>query len=106
LIAYNPDNEEIVGYAAIQFDWKALVINSIITHHNSLRIGIGRQMVSAIKEIGRSHSVIDVIRVDTGDFMAYAHEFYRSCGFEEAAYVPHYLSWNNHQVIFVFQLKK
>jgi hypothetical protein len=63
-------------------------------------------MVEEIKKIGRSHSIIDVIRVDTGDFMAYAHEFYRSCGFEEAAYVPHYLSWNNHQVIFVFQLKK
>ena len=106
LIAYDSESEEIVGYASIQFDWKALVINSIITHHNSLRIGIGKLMVNEIKKIGRAHPIIDVIRVDTGDFMAYAHEFYRSCGFEEVAYVPHYLSWNNHQMIFVYQLRK
>lgn len=106
LVAYDSDNGKIIGYTAIQFDWKALIINSIITHHNHLREGIGKVMVDTIKEIGEAHPTTDVVRVDTGDFMDYAQQFYLSCGFEKAGYVSHYLSWNNHQVIFVYCLKK
>ncbi|MHA2462889.1 MAG: GNAT family N-acetyltransferase [Candidatus Thorarchaeota archaeon] len=100
------ESENVVGYIAIQFDWKALVINSIITHHEHLRKGIGKKMVEKVKEIGETHPIVDMIRVDTGDFMDYAQQFYLSCGFERAGNVPHYLSWNNHQVVFVYQLRK
>ena len=106
LVAFVPENGEVAGYIAIQFDWKVLVINSIITHHNHLRSGIGRIMIEKVKEIGKKHTFVDVIRVDTGDFMEYAQKFYLSCGFQKAGHVPHYLSWNNHQEIFVYQLKK
>ncbi|MHA2243152.1 MAG: GNAT family N-acetyltransferase [Candidatus Thorarchaeota archaeon] len=106
LVAYDSESENVVGYIAIQFDWKALVINSIITHHEHLRKGIGKKMVEKVKEIGETHLIVDMIRVDTGDFMDYAQQFYLSCGFERAGNVPHYLSWNNHQVVFVYQLRK
>ena len=63
-------------------------------------------MVENVKEIGETHPLVDMIRVDTGDFMDYAQQFYLSCGFERAGHIPHYLSWNNHQVVFVYQLRK
>jgi len=106
LVAYDSENKKIVGYCAIQFDWKALVITSIITHQEHLRQGIGRAMMEKVMEIGKKHSLIDVIRVDTGDFMDYAQHFYFSCGFVKAGFVPHYMSWNNHQVIFVYHIEK
>lgn len=106
LVAFESQSGEVVGYVAIQFDWKALVINSIITHRNHVKRGIGSRMIEKVKEIGTRHPLVDVIRVDTGDFMKYAQQFYLSCGFERAGHVPHYLSWNNHQVIFVYQLQK
>ncbi len=106
LVAYDTESGKIVGFIAIQFEWMALVICSIITHHKHLRHGVGRAMIEKVKEIGRSHPIADIIRVDTGDFMEYAQQFYRSCGFEQAAYVPHYMSWNNHQMIFVQRLQR
>ena len=105
LVAETVPNRDIVGFMAIQFDWRALVISSIVTHHDYLRKGIGKQLVERTKEIGKAHSEMDVIRVDTGDFMEYAQQFYQSCGFQISAHVPHYLSWYNDQVILVFQLK-
>jgi ribosomal protein S18 acetylase RimI-like enzyme len=92
LVAFDSGNKEVLGYTAIQFDWRALVINSIITHHGHLREGVGSRMIEEVKEIGKKHTLVDVIRVDTGDFMEYSQQFYLSCGFERAAYVPHYLS--------------
>ncbi|MFW9927472.1 MAG: GNAT family N-acetyltransferase [Candidatus Thorarchaeota archaeon] len=106
LIAFDSENMKVVGYAAVQFEWKALVINSMITHHEYLRMGIGHLMMKRIMEIGQKQPIIDVIRVDTGDFMEYAQKFYLSCGFERAGHVPHYLSWNNHQVVFVYHVQK
>ncbi len=106
LVAENVQDKSILGYAALQFEWRALVISSIITHHNHLRKGVGSQLIEKIKKIGNAHPVADVIRVDTGDFMNYAQKFYASCGFQNVGHVPHYLSWHNDQVIFVYQLKK
>jgi ribosomal protein S18 acetylase RimI-like enzyme len=106
LVAYDAGNKEVLGYTAIQFDWRALVVNSIITHHDHLREGVGRRMIEEVKEIGEKHPLVDVVRVDTGDFMEYSQQFYLSCGFERTAYVSHYLSWTNNQVIFVYQLSK
>ena len=106
IVAENSGNGGVLGYAVLQFEWKALVITSIISHHNHLRHGIGRKLVDRIKEIGETHPDTDVIRVDTGDFMDYAHRFYLSCGFTKVGCVQHYLSWHNHQVFFAYQLKK
>lgn len=106
LVAFDSKSNEIVGYSSIRFDWKALVITSVITHHDHLRCGVGTKMMESIKEIGKGHPLIDVIRVDTGDFMEYAHQFYLSCGFERIAHAPHYLSWHNHQDIFVYRIQK
>jgi ribosomal protein S18 acetylase RimI-like enzyme len=105
LIAENAMNGQILGYASVMIEWKALVINSIITHHDFLRQGIGGSLIEGIKDIAKSHPMIDVIRVDTGDFMHYAQEFYKSCGFLKSGYAPHYLSWNNDQVIFVYPVQ-
>ena len=63
-------------------------------------------MIEWIKQTGRKHPDIDVIRVDTGDFMKYAQDFYLSCDFMKSGFVKHYLSWHNHQVFFAYQVKK
>jgi len=104
-IAEKPRTNEIVGYIAIEFRWKSVVILSIITHHDYLRKGIGKQLIQKIKDIGNEHPMINVIRVDTGDFMDYAQQFYLSCEFQICGYVSHDLSWFNHQVHFVYPLK-
>ena len=41
LVIEDSVNRMILGYAAISFQWRALVIESIITHHDHLRKGIG-----------------------------------------------------------------
>ena len=105
IIAEDVLERQILGYASVMIEWKAIVISSIITHHDFLRKGVGRSLIEGIKDIAKSHTMIDVIRVDTGDFMHYAQEFYKSCGFLESGHVPHYLSWNNDQVIFVYHVK-
>ena len=105
LVAEATPNGIIVGFVAIQFEWRALVISSIVTHHEFLRKGIATQLVERVKGIGESHPEANMIRVDTGDFMEYAQQFYQSCGFQIGAHVPHYLSWYNDQVILVYKLK-
>ena len=106
IVIEEPATKTILGYAAISFQWSALVIESIITHHNYLRSGIGTKMIDWIKHTGQEHPDIDVIRVDTGDFMHYAQKFYLACGFTISGFVQHYLSWSNNQVFFTFQIRK
>lgn len=105
LMAENPVTKQIVGYAVIEFRWRALVVISIIVHHHYLRKGIGRQMIEKIKEIGENYPEVNVIRVDTGDFMEYAQQFYLACGFQICGFVSHDLSWFNHQIHFAYPLK-
>ena len=95
----------IFGFVTVEFRWKSLVILSIITHHDYLRKGIGKQLIQKIKDISKERPEINVIRVDTGDFMYYAQQFYISCGFQICGYVSHDLSWSNHQVHFAYPLK-
>ncbi len=106
LVAEDGDSGKIIGYSAIQFEWRALVIVSIITHHQYLRKGVGKALIDKIKEIAESSPLVNVIRVDTGDFMTYAQDFYLSCGFEKSCDASHYLSWNNDQVIFVYKVER
>ncbi len=106
LVASEEATAETVGYAAVRFDWRALIIESIITEHNHLRLGIGRLMIDHIKRIGEDRPDMDIIRVDTGDFMDYAQAFYLACGFQISGFASHYLSWHNNQVIFVYRLKQ
>jgi len=106
LVASEKATAEIVGYAAIRYGWRALIIESIITEHNHLRLGIGRLMMDHIKQIGEDHPDMEIIRVDTGDFMDYAQAFYLACGFQISGFASHYLSWHNNQVIFVYRLKQ
>ena len=105
LVAESPANDAVVGFAAVQYGWRALIIESIVVHHEHRRTGIGRALVEQIKRLGLEHPTVDVLRVDTGDFMDYAHRFYESCGFEVGGRVSHYLSWHNSQIIYVLKLK-
>jgi GNAT superfamily N-acetyltransferase len=105
LVAERTSPPWVVGYAVIEFRWRSLAILSIIAHHNHLRQGIGRQIIERIKQEGEKHPGVNVIRVDSGDFMTYAHKFYVACGFQICGFVSHDLSWFNHQVHFAFPLK-
>jgi GNAT superfamily N-acetyltransferase len=104
-VAEGKDTRQLVGYATIQFRWRSIAILSLITHHGHLRQGIGRRMVERIKEEGEKHPEANVVRVDSGDFMAYAHRFYIACGFRVCGFVMHDISWFNHQVHFALPLK-
>ena len=104
-VAVDLDKEKIVGYICLEFKWRSLVIQSMVTHHQYLRKGIGKKLVQRTIEIGEEHPVINIVRVDTGDFMEYAQKFYLSCGFQICGYVSHDMSWFNHQVHFVYPLK-
>ena len=104
-VAENVSSRRVIGFATIEFRWRSLVILSIITHHDYLRQGVGRRIVERIKEEGEKHPKVNVIRVDTGDFMTYAQAFYISCGFRICGFVMHDMSWFNHQVHFAYPLK-
>ena len=106
LVVEDRRSRKVVGYATIEFRWRSLVILSIITHHDHLRQGVGHRIIERIKEEGEKHPETNVIRVDTGDFMTYAHRFYISCGFRVCGLVMHDMSWFNHQVHFAFPLKE
>jgi ribosomal protein S18 acetylase RimI-like enzyme len=106
LVAEDPVSHDIVGFMAVQYGWRALVIESIVVHHRYLRKGVGRELVEHIKKLGAEHPNADVLRVDTGDFMDYAQRFYESCGFKVGGLVSHYLSWHNDQIIYVLRLKE
>ena len=105
LVAESRISRKVVGYATIEFRWRSLVILSIITHPDYLRQGVGRRIIERIKEEGEKHPETNVIRVDAGDFMSYAHKFYTSCGFRVCGLVMHDMSWFNHQVHFALPLK-
>jgi len=106
LVAYGTERKKAFGFASIRFSWRSLTIRTIITHRKHLKQGIGRKLINEIVKIGENHPKINVIRVDTGDFMKYAQIFYLSCGFQISGYVSHDLSWNNHQVHFSLPLKE
>lgn len=106
LVAENAANGQVLGYVSVMIEWKAIVISSIITHQDYLRQGIGRSLIAGIRDLAQSLPLIDVIRVDTGDFMDYAQEFYKSCGFLRVGLISHYMSWHNDQVIFVSRVEK
>lgn len=105
LVAEDKNSRKVVGYATIEFRWRSLVILSIVTHPDYQRQGVGRRIIERVKEEGEKHPETNVIRVDTGDFMTYAHRFYTSCGFRVCGLVMHDMSWFNHQVHFAFPLK-
>lgn len=106
VVAEDCERHQVVGYETIFFEWKALVISSIITHQDHLRRGVGSALIERVKEIASDRPSTDVIRVDTGHFMGYAQAFYASCGFEQVACVPHYLRWNSRQIIFAYHVKR
>ncbi|MEA2069681.1 MAG: GNAT family N-acetyltransferase [Asgard group archaeon] len=98
--------KSIVGYICLEFRWRSLYIQSLVTHQQYLREGIGTRLVKKAIAIGEKHPTINVVRVDTGDFMDYAQQFYLSCGFQICGFVAHDMSWFNHQVHFVYPLKE
>ena len=105
LIAEDSASQKILGFVAIRIEWSALVITTIIVDSEHLRRGIGSDMIRHVVSLGSSLSNIETIWVDTGDFMLYAHEFYKACGFDEVARVPHYMSSNYQQVFFIRRIK-
>ncbi|OLS24915.1 MAG: hypothetical protein HeimC3_17910 [Candidatus Heimdallarchaeota archaeon LC_3] len=105
ILAIDPLINIILGIARIEFKWRSLVIDSLITHHKYMRKGIGSRLIEKIKEIGENHPKINVIRVNTGDFMIYAQKFYLSCGFRITGHISHDMSWFNNQVHFSYPLK-
>lgn len=106
IVAYHNESKQIIGFAAIEYHWRSIVIKSIITHQEFLRQGVGKCLINGIVKIGKNKPNVQVIRVDTGDFMIYAQKFYLSSGFQVSGYVSHDLSWFNHQVHFVYPIKE
>lgn len=104
-VAEDAASREVLGFVAVRIDWTALAITTIIAHHERLREGIGSALVKSVERLATSLSQIETIWVDTADFMLYAHEFYKSCGFEEVARVPRYMSSNYYQVFFIRRVK-
>jgi ribosomal protein S18 acetylase RimI-like enzyme len=92
-VAVDSKTKTIIGYVCLEFKWRSLVIQSMVTHHQHLRKGIGTKLVEKAIEIGETHPTINVVRVDTGDFMNYAQQFYLSCGFQICGFVKHDMSW-------------
>lgn len=105
ILAIDSSSNDILGIARLEFKWRSLVIDSFIIHNKHLRKGIGSRLIEKIKEIGEGIAKINVIRVDTGDFMIYAQKFYLSCGFLISGHVSHDMSWFNTQIHFSYPLK-
>lgn len=104
-VSENLENNKIIGFIVIEIKWRSISIETLITHHEHLRKGNGRLLIEYVKEFGEKHPDVNVIIVDTGDFMKYAQQFYLSCGFQTSGYVAHSMSWFNHQVYFALPLK-
>lgn len=105
-VAVDSDTNKVLGYIAVEFRWRSFNIETIITHHNHLRKGVGKKLIQATIDMALERPDINVIRVNTGDFMKYAQRFYLSCGFQICGFVKHDLSWYNHQVHLVYPLKE
>ncbi|MCF2138084.1 MAG: GNAT family N-acetyltransferase [Candidatus Thorarchaeota archaeon] len=106
IVAVDSENEEVIGFATLRFEWRTLIINTIITHHEHLRKGVGSVLIKKIIEMGEAHPKINVVQVDTGDFMVYAQKFYLANGFKVSGYATHFLGWHNNQIIYTRPLKK
>ncbi len=105
ILALNIQKDEIIGYAAIEYGWRSLIIKSLIVHHNYLRKKVGSGLINYIKDLGEKKPNITVVRVDTADFMIYAQRFYLANDFIITGHVSHDLSWNNTQIHFSVPLK-
>lgn len=105
LLALDEQKNEVLGYCSLEISWGSLIIKSIAVHYKHLRKGIGTIIIDYIKNLGEKHQSINVVRVDTGDFMVYAQKFYLANGFFITGHVSHDLSWHNHQIHFSYPLK-
>lgn len=94
---------EPVGYIILRRKVFAATIVSIIVEKNNQRKGIGKALIEKAKEYGKSHG-LNVLRVDTSNFMDYAIKFYLSCGFLPCGYVEHDFGLNMRQVHFYIDL--
>ena len=63
------------------------------------------KIIQNIKDLGEKTNKINVLRVDTGDFMIYAQGFYLANGFIVSGHVSHDMSWFNTQIHFSLPLK-
>ena len=105
LVALNSVQNIIVGYACIEKSWRSFIIKSLVVHQNHLRKGIGSKIIQNIKDLGEKTDKINVLRVDTGDFMIYAQRFYLANDFIVSGHVSHDMSWFNTQIHFSLPLK-
>lgn len=44
-VAIEATTKNVVGYICLEFRWRSLVIQSLVTHHEHLRKGIGKKLV-------------------------------------------------------------
>ncbi|MHA1225424.1 MAG: GNAT family N-acetyltransferase [Candidatus Hodarchaeales archaeon] len=106
LIGIETESNDVVSYTCLELSWRAIIIKSFITAKNYQRKGIGSLMINEIRKLALKNPDIQIIRVDTGDFMDYAQKFYTTVGFQICGFVMHDMSWHNHQVHFVMKVER
>jgi GNAT superfamily N-acetyltransferase len=92
-------NNRPIGYIILRKKIFAAVIVSIVVAKDNQRQGIGRALIEKAKEYAKAHK-LNVLRVDTGNFMDYAMRFYLACGFLPCGYVENDFGLNTRQVHF------
>jgi GNAT superfamily N-acetyltransferase len=79
---------EIVGYIALSKRIFSIQVDSLVVREDMRRKGVGTVLIEKAKEYTRD-SNLSILRVDTGDFMNYAINFYLKAGFRPCGYVTH-----------------
>jgi len=98
-------NNRPIGYIILRKKIFAALIVSIVVAKDNQRQGIGRALIEKAKEYAKAHK-LNVLRVDTGNFMDYAMRFYLACGFLPCGYVENDFGLNTRQVHFYMDLTK
>jgi GNAT superfamily N-acetyltransferase len=102
-VAENGGN--IVGYITLSKNVFSVVIDSILVKGDMKRKGVGTALIEKAKEYTRS-SGFKILRVDTGDFMDYAIDFYIKAGFLPCGFVSNDWGLNTNQIHFYMDLSE
>jgi GNAT superfamily N-acetyltransferase len=98
-------NEMVGGYITLSKNIFSVVIDSIVVSNDMKREGVGTALIEKAKEYARNTG-FKILRVDTGDFMDYAINFYLKAGFQPCGFVVHDWGLNTKQLHFYIDLSK
>lgn len=95
----------IAGYITLSKNIFSIVIDSIVVRNEVKRKGVGSALIERAKEYAKD-SEFKILRVDTGDFMDYAIDFYLKAGFQPCGFVINDWGLNSRQLHFYMDLSK